>query len=215
MKYRSAVILVVLIVILDQTVKFWVKTHMYIGQEYDIIGHWFRIQFIQNEGMAYGISFGNAAGKVILTLLRLTAVIIGFIILKKLAIKGYLKGLMICGALIIAGALGNLIDSMFYGMIFSTSTTTQIAQFLPSGGGYAGFLYGKVVDMFYFPIYQGVWPEWIPVKGGQPFEFFQYVFNISDASISIGVIAILIFQKKLFKKQTTEKEITPAKKLRE
>lgn len=212
MKHRSAVILVVLIVTLDQTVKFWVKTHMYIGQEYDIIGHWFRIQFIQNEGMAYGISFGAAAGKVFLTLLRLAAVIIGFIILKRLAIKRYPKGLMICGALIIAGALGNLIDSMFYGLIFSASTTTQIAQFLPSGRGYAGFLHGKVVDMFYFPIYRGMLPDWIPFRGGEPFEFFQYVFNVSDASISVGVIAILIFQKRFFKKQNTEKEITHAKK---
>ncbi len=205
MKFRQAVILVAIIVILDQALKCWVKTHMYIGQEYDIIGRWFRIQFIQNEGMAYGISFGAAAGKVFLTLLRLAAVVIGFIILKKLAIKKYPKGLMICGVLIIAGALGNLIDSMFYGLIFSASTTTQMAQFLPSGGGYAGFLHGKVVDMFYFPIYQGILPSWIPLKGGQPFEFFQYVFNVSDASISIGVIAILMFQKRFFKRTPQRK----------
>ena len=205
MKFRQAVILVAIIVILDQALKCWVKTHMYIGQEYDIIGRWFRIQFIQNEGMAYGISFGAAAGKVFLTLLRLAAVVIGFIILKKLAIKKYPKGLMICGALIIAGALGNLIDSMFYGLIFSASTTTQMAQFLPSGGGYAGFLHGKVVDMFYFPIYQGILPSWIPFKGGQPFELFQYVFNVSDASISIGVIAILMFQKRFFKRTPQRK----------
>lgn len=173
---------------------------MYIGQEYDIIGHWFRFQFVQNEGMAYGISFGASAGKVFLTLLRLVAVVIGFVILKRLVQKKYPHGLIICGALIIAGAMGNLIDSLFYGLLFSASTTTQIAQFLPAGGGYAGLLHGKVVDMLYFPIYRGVLPRWIPFKGGEPFEFFQYVFNISDASISVGVIAILIFQKKFFKR---------------
>lgn len=204
MKFRSAVILVIIIVLFDQALKCWVKTHMYIGQEYDVIGHWFRIQFIQNKGMAYGISLGGSVGKVLLTLLRLVAVIIGFFILKRITRLKYHKGLIICGALIIAGAMGNLIDSMFYGLIFSASTYTQVAQFLPAGGGYAGFLHGKVVDMLYFPIYQGIWPKWIPVKGGQPFEFFQYVFNISDASISIGVIAILIFQKKFFKHSQKE-----------
>lgn len=202
MKYRSAVILAIIIVILDQAIKFWVKTHMYIGQEYDVIGHWFRIQFIQNKGMAYGISLGGSIGKVSLTLLRLVAVIIGFFILRRITRLKYHKGLIICGALIIAGALGNLLDSMFYGLIFSASTFTQVAQFMPAGGGYAGFLHGKVVDMFYFPIYQGIWPKWIPIKGGQPFEFFQYVFNTSDASISVGVILILLFQKKFFKRQT-------------
>lgn len=206
MKFRSAVILVIIIVLLDQALKCWVKTHMYIGQEYDVIGHWFRLQFIQNKGMAYGIALGGSVGKVLLTLLRLVAVVIGFFILRRITRLKYAKGLIICGALIIAGAMGNLIDSMFYGLIFSASTYTQVAQFLPAGGGYAGFLHGKVVDMFYFPIYQGVWPAWIPVKGGQPFEFFQYVFNISDASISIGVIAILIFQKKFFKRQSAGKE---------
>ncbi|MGH2645474.1 MAG: lipoprotein signal peptidase [Chitinophagaceae bacterium] len=199
MKYRSAVIVVIVIVILDQVLKFWVKAHMYIGQEYNILGHWFRIQFIQNEGMAYGISLGNSDGKILLTLLRLVAVIIGFFILKRLTRQKYPKGLIICGALIIAGAMGNLVDSMFYGLIFSASTVTQLAHFLPAGGGYAGFLHGKVVDMLYFPIYQGFLPEWIPFVGGEHFEFFQYVFNISDASISVGVIVILIFQKKFFK----------------
>lgn len=163
-----------------------------------MIGDWFRIHFIENEGMAYGLSFGGAWGKVMLTLFRLVAVVFGFYLLRKLIRLKYHKGLIICGSLILAGALGNLIDSMFYGLIFSASTYDQIAQFLPPGGGYAGFLHGKVVDMLYFPVFEGFLPSWIPFKGGDYFIFFQPVFNISDASISIGVITILIFQKKFF-----------------
>lgn len=198
MKFRSSVILIIVILIIDQALKFWIKTNMYMGQEYSIIGHWFRIHFIENEGMAYGLSFGGSVGKVVLTLFRFVAVIFGFYLLKKITRLQYHKGLIICGSLILAGAIGNLIDSMFYGLLFSESTFTQIASFLPAGGGYAGFLHGKVVDMLYFPVYEGFLPNWIPFKGGDYFVFFQPVFNISDASISIGVITILLFQKRYF-----------------
>jgi signal peptidase II len=179
---------------------------MYVGQEYFMMGHWFRIHFIENEGMAYGLSFGGSAGKVVLTLFRLAAVIFGFFLLRRITKLKYNKGLIICGAMILAGAMGNLIDSMFYGLIFSASTYTQIAQFLPAGGGYAGFLHGKVVDMLYFPVYEGFLPNWIPFKGGDYFVFFQPVFNISDASISVGVIAILLFQKRFFRHPPHPKE---------
>lgn len=206
MKLRSSVILIICILMVDQTLKFWIKTHMFVGQEYDIIGQWFRIHFIENEGMAYGLSFGGSAGKVMLTLFRLIAVIFGFYLLRRITRLKYHKGLIICGAMILAGAMGNLIDSMFYGLLFSASTYTQIAQFLPAGGGYAGFLHGKVVDMLYFPVYEGFLPNWIPFKGGDYFVFFQPVFNISDASISVGVIAILLFQKRFFKHSTHPKE---------
>lgn len=198
MKYRSSIILIVIILVVDQALKCWIKTHMYMGQEFNILGHWFRIHFIENEGMAYGLSFGGSMGKVLLTLFRLVAVVFGFYLLRKITRQHYHKGLIICGAMILAGAMGNLLDSMFYGLIFSGSTYQQVAQFLPAGGGYAGFLHGKVVDMLYFPVYQGFLPNWIPFKGGDYFVFFQPVFNISDASISLGVITILVFQKRFF-----------------
>lgn len=209
MKFRSSIILIIVILIIDQALKFWIKTNMYMGQEFNIIGHWFRIHFIENEGMAYGLSFGGSVGKVILTLFRLVAVVFGFYLLKKITRLQYHKGLIICGSLILAGAIGNLIDSMFYGLIFSDSTFTQVASFLPAGGGYAGLLHGKVVDMLYFPVYEGFLPNWIPFKGGDYFVFFQPVFNISDASISVGVITILLFQKRFFR-HIQQKEKLPA-----
>ncbi|GAA4310724.1 lipoprotein signal peptidase [Compostibacter hankyongensis] len=198
MKFRSALILILVILVADQTLKFWIKTHMYMQEEFNVIGHWFRIHFIENEGMAYGISFGGEWGKVLLTLFRLVAVVIGFFFLKKLVRERYHKGLIICGALILAGAMGNLIDSLFYGLLFSAGGYSELARFLPPGGGYAGFLHGRVVDMLYFPLYEGYLPRWIPFKGGDYFIFFQPVFNIADASISVGVIAILLFQKRFF-----------------
>lgn len=201
MKFRSAILLIIGIVVVDQVLKFWIKTHMLIGQEYDILGHWFRIHFIENEGMAYGLSFGGSMGKIALTLFRLGAVVFGFYILKRLIKDRYHKGLVICGAMILAGAIGNLVDSLFYGMIFSSSSYTQLAQLFPAGGGYAHFLQGKVVDMLYFPLYEGFLPTWIPFKGGEYFIFFQPVFNIADASISVGVITILLFQKTFFQRK--------------
>lgn len=209
MKLKTPVIIIICILIVDQVSKIWIKTHLVTGEEYNIIGEWFRIHFIENAGMAYGLSFGGEIGKVVLTLFRLVAVVFGFYLLKKLITQKYHKGLIICGAMILAGAMGNLIDSLFYGMIFSASTPYQIAQFLPAGGGYSGFLHGKVVDMLYFPLYQGFLPDWIPFKGGDYFVFFQPVFNISDAAISVGVITILIFQKRFFHHQQSPKEISP------
>ncbi len=199
MKLRTPLFIIAIILIIDQVVKIWIKTHFVIGQEFHVFGNWFIIHFIENKGMAYGMSFGGDVGKVILTLFRLAAVVFGFYIIKRLIQAKYHKGLIICASMILAGAMGNLIDSLFYGLLFSASTPFQVAQFLPPGGGYAGFLHGKVVDMLYFPVYQGFLPEWIPFKGGDYFVFFQPVFNISDAAISVGVILILLFQKSFFK----------------
>lgn len=182
---------------------------MVLQQEFGVFGHWFRIHFIENEGMAYGLSFGGEWGKVALTLFRLAAVIAGFILLRRLIRQRYHKGLIICGSLILAGAMGNLLDSMFYGMIFSASAYDHVAQFLPAGGGYANFLHGRVVDMLYFPVYEGFLPKWIPFKGGDYFIFFQPVFNIADASISVGVIAILLFQKRFFRKHIAPGRTAP------
>lgn len=174
---------------------------MAIGDEFNVLGHYFRIHFIENEGMAYGLQFGGGSGKLILSLFRLIAVGFGFFLLNKLVRERFHKGLILCGALILAGALGNLIDSMFYGTIFSASNYGIIATLFPRTGGYAGFLHGRVVDMLYFPLFEGYLPKWIPFKGGDYFIFFQPVFNIADASISVGVISVLVFQKRFFQRK--------------
>lgn len=204
LKYRHVVFIVVLILLVDQVLKFWIKTNMTIAEQFSVIPNFFYIHFIENEGMAYGLKFGGEFGKIALTLFRLVAVVLGFIYMKKLVREEYHKGLLICGALILAGAAGNLIDSMFYGLIFSESTRYELAQFLPAAGGYGTFLHGNVVDMLYFPIFDGNFPKWVPIWGGEHFIFFRPVFNIADAAISVGVITILIFQKRFLSKKADE-----------
>lgn len=204
LKYRHVVFIVVLILLVDQLLKFWIKTNMTIAEQFSVIPNFFYIHFIENEGMAYGLKFGGEFGKIALTLFRLVAVVLGFIYMKKLVREEYHKGLLICGALILAGAAGNLIDSMFYGLVFSESTRYELAQFLPAGGGYGTFLHGNVVDMLYFPIFDGNFPKWVPIWGGEHFIFFRPVFNIADAAISVGVITILIFQKRFLSKKADE-----------
>ncbi len=159
---------------------------------------WFQIYFVENEGMAWGWKFGGEMGKMALTLFRLFAVIFGVFYIRSIIQKKYSRGFIVCTGLIFAGALGNLIDSMFYGLLFEESTFTHVAKMFPLKG-YSGFLHGKVVDMLYFPIIQSHYPTWLPFVGGNDFEFFSPVFNIADASISAGVIAILLFQKRFFK----------------
>jgi len=207
LKYRHVVFIVILILAIDQTLKFWIKTHMFMQQEFVIFPNWFRIHFIENEGMAYGLKFGGDFGKILLTMFRLVAVVVGFVYMKKLIREKYSTGLLICGSLILAGAAGNLIDSMFYGIIFNDSIGYEVAQFMPSGGGYGSFLHGRVVDMLYFPIYEGYLPKWVPFKGGDYFVFFRPVFNVADAAISTGVVSILLFQKRFFGKHMQPKEI--------
>lgn len=204
MKYKHILVLVLLIVIIDQLSKIYVKTHFYYGESISVIGNWFQLCFIENEGMAFGMTImDSSTGKVILTLFRLCAVTFGFFWMKKLVNKGYGKGLLICASLILAGALGNLIDSIFYGVIFSESKFT-IAQFVDFGKGYAPLLHGKVVDMFYFPIIDTILPDWVPFWGGKNFRFFEPIFNVADAAISTGVITLLIFQKTLLKVKVKE-----------
>lgn len=203
MKYRHAILIIILILIADQFSKYYIKTNFYYGEEWNVIGNWFKLHFIENEGMAFGMRLGNAAtGKLILTLFRLVAVIFGFFLLKRLVNKGYHKGAIVCGALILAGALGNLIDSIFYGMIF-TESTFHVAKLVPFGQGYGELFHGRVVDMLYFPLFETTMPEWMPFKGGEKFVFFEPVFNIADAAISVGVILLLIFQKRFMQKRVT------------
>lgn len=208
------------ILLIDQVVKIYVKTHFYPGRfgEVNVIGHWFKLHFLENEGMAFGMKLSQSFwGKLALTLFRLVAVVAGFFILRRLVRHGYSRGLIVCGALILAGAAGNLIDSIFYGQIFSESTY-HVGKFVPWGTGYAPLFHGRVVDMLYFPIIHGHWPGWLPVLGGKEFEFFEPVFNIADAAISIGVLTLVFFQKRLLRKadyhpevhQTEEPIITPS-----
>ncbi len=201
MKGRNVILLIFLLVLADQALKIYVKTHFYVGESHAVFGNWFKLYFIENEGMAYGWQFGGNWGKLILTLFRLFAVIFGVFYLKRLIEQKFHPGFIICVALIFSGALGNLIDSMFYGMIFQDSSmfTYNVAKIFPPHG-YAGFLHGKVVDMLYFPIIRNAhFPTWIPFIGGNEFEFFRPIFNISDAAISTGIITILVFQKRFFK----------------
>lgn len=199
MKYKHLLLIVFLILLLDQIIKIYIKTHFLIGNAgaVHVAGDWFQLCFIENEGMAFGMTIMDSPlGKVILTLFRLVAVGFGFFWVRNLVRKRYSKGLLICAALILAGAAGNLIDSMFYGLIFTESDFMQLARLVPPGKGYGSFLHGKVVDMFYFPIIDTVWPKWVPVFGGRPFQFFEPIFNLADAAISVGVITLLLFQKK-------------------
>ena len=205
MNGKKVAAFIALIIFIDQAIKFYIKLHYFIGEEHALIGEWARLHFVENEGMAWGLKFGGGFGKIILTLFRLVAVIWGVFLIKGFIEQKYHKGFILCAALIFAGAVGNLIDSLFYGMIFDASYpyTTMVAHLFPRTGGYASFLHGKVVDMFYFPIIrEGYFPKWFPIWGGEEFEFFRPVFNFADASISTGVIALFVFQKKFFKEPT-------------
>lgn len=186
--YTKPLVLIFLVLLADQLVKTWVKTHMYLGQEFNIIGKWFIIHFTENNGMAFGMEFGGEFGKLALSLFRIAAVAgIGYG-LHYLIKNKYHRGLILNVALIFSGALGNIIDSVFYGKIY----------------GYESWFHGRVVDMFYFPIAEGHFPTWIPIWGGDEFVFFRPVFNLADAAISVGVILILIFQKNYFKEDVKD-----------
>ena len=203
--YSKPVLLIIIILLVDQISKFWVKLNMTIGQDFKVLGDKFLIHFIENPGMAYGMEFGGEYGKLFLSVFRIIAVMgIGYG-LHYMVKKKYNRGFILNVALIFAGALGNIIDSAFYGLIFSESTPFSKAVLFPDGGGYATFLHGKVVDMLYFPLISGTFPTWFPIWGGEDFLFFRPVFNIADSAISVGVFLILIFQKRYFKEEHDEK----------
>lgn len=189
---KKPLILIFIVLVIDQIIKIFIKTHFTIGQEFDLIGSWCRIHFIENRGMAFGMAFGGNLGKLLLTFIRLVASVLIYIYLQKL-VKRKDRDLVIYSfALIFAGAVGNIIDSLLYGVLFSESTYFQVATFLPKTGGYAPVLFGKVVDMFYFPIVDTTFPSWIPIVGGKPFQFFNAIFNFSDAAISVGVVMLIV-----------------------
>ncbi len=201
-----------MVLVIDQCLKIYIKTSFPIGGGFNILGlDWARIHFVENEGMAFGLSFGGMTGKYILSIFRI--LMVGFLIyfLRGLIKTGESFGLQMSFALIIAGAIGNILDSMFYGLVFSESCFhCGIAEFLPEAGGYAGFLQGSVVDMFYFPMIDTYLPQWVPLIGGDRFAFFKPVFNVADSAISVGVAMILLFYRSYFisnKKQNENEEI--------
>ena len=194
---KRSIWIVLTTLVLDQALKIWVKTHMYLGQEYQIFD-WFYIHFTENNGMAFGMEFGGDWGKLGLSLFRIVFVVFMASFLLKLIRKNADKVLIVSLSLVLAGAIGNIIDGTLYGILFSESYR-QLATFLPEAGGYAPLFFGKVVDMFYFPIYKGYLPEWIPFWGGDYFVFFRPIFNIADSAISIGVAIMVVFQKKVMK----------------
>lgn len=191
-KAAVSVLLILLVLIIDQVIKVLVKTNMYWHDSIHVTD-WFYIYFTENRGMAFGMEI---LPKLFLSLFRIAAVFLIGWYLVKIIKKGFKTGYIICLSMILAGALGNIIDSVFYGVIFSESTTSAIATFLPGGGGYSSWFHGKVVDMFYFPIIDTNWPNWIPFVGGDHFIFFSPIFNFADASISCGIIALIIFYGK-------------------
>ena len=191
-------LIILFVLVADQIFKIWVKTHMSLGDEFSVIGNWFIIHFVENNGMAFGFEFSGDYGKLFLSGFRIIAVIlIGWYLSKLVKRKDIPMGFIACLSLVFAGAVGNIIDSMFYGMIFNNSYG-HLAQLFPDGGGYSSFLHGRVVDMLYFPLFSGHYPTWLPFIGGSEYLFFRPVFNISDSSITIGIFSIILFYWKLF-----------------
>lgn len=188
-----AVIIIAAILIVDQIIKIEVKTNMSLGEALRITD-WFYIEFIENNGMAYGMTFIN---KLVLSLFRMFAICgIGWYIWRVVKSGLFSKGYIVCLSMVLAGAAGNLIDCLFYGLIFNASTPFNVAHFVLFGEGYSTFLHGRVVDMFYFPIIHTQWPDWVPVWGGDDFVFFSPVFNFADSCISVGVVLLLLFFRK-------------------
>lgn len=206
MKSFLAISVIIGALVLDQVSKIWVKTTMYLGESHNVFS-WFKIHFIENEGMAFGMELGGEYGKLALTLFRIVAVSgLGYL-LYRLIKDNASTTIILCISMILAGALGNIIDSVIYGQIFSASGSYgQVATMFPEDGGYAPYLYGKVVDMLYFPLIDGHWPNWLPFVGGEYFSFFRPVFNIADSFISLGIFFMLVFERSFLFGSEPEKE---------
>ena len=201
-KRTGLIILGVLLVVIDQVIKVLVKTSLPLGGGFNVIGSWFRILMVENSGMAFGMSFGGVAGKYVLTLFRICLFIVLVLWIRSLSRKDNVpSGVLVGLTLITAGALGNIIDCMFYGLVFSESTWTDVAVF---GGGYAPFFQGKVVDMFYFPLF--TWPDWVPWLGGH--VFFEPVFNFADSCVTVGAFYLILFQWRYFTSESEKQEFS-------
>lgn len=188
-----ATAIVVAVILIDQIIKIWVKTHFYLGEELTITS-WFRLLFIENNGMAFGMELGS---KLFLTLFRLCLIgALVWYILKIRKAPCVRTGYIVCLALILAGAIGNIVDCLFYGLIFNNPMPPEVAVMFPEGGGYGTLFHGLVVDMLYFPLFSFTWPEWVPLVGGQVFEFFKPIFNFADAAITVGILTLIIFYHK-------------------
>ena len=197
-----AVATVIAILVIDQIIKIWVKTNMTLHEQIEILS-WFKIVFIENNGMAYGMEIGS---KLVLSLFRIFAIgVLGYYIARQVRAKAR-WGYVFCLSMVLAGAAGNLIDSMFYGLIFNASSEFYVSYFVPFGTGYAPFLMGKVVDMFYFPLIVTTWPDWVPMIGGDSFVFFSPIFNFADSAISVGVVLLLLFFRKEISEISFKKE---------
>ena len=197
-----AVGIVLAVLVIDQVIKIWVKTHMMLHEQIEVLS-WFKIVFIENNGMAYGMEIGS---KLVLSIFRIIAIaFLGWYIAQQVR-KQARWGYIICLAMIMAGAAGNIFDSMFYGLIFNASSEFYTSYFVPFGTGYAPFLMGKVVDMFYFPLIVTTWPDWVPYVGGNPYVFFSPIFNFADSSISVGVVLLLLFYRKEISEITLRKK---------
>ncbi len=205
MKIATAIIFFILLV--DQISKIYIKTNFSLGEEIYVF-EWFRIHFIENNGMAWGVEFGGKVGKLFLTFFRLIAITaIGFWLYDSIKQQHH-QILIIAVSMILAGALGNIVDSVFYGMIFTESYPGIVATVAESGQGYNAMFHGKVVDMFYFPIWSGYLPEWLPFWGGNYFTFFNAIFNVADSAITLGVTLLIIFNKQVFPEETAIKDVT-------
>ena len=192
-KQRLCIGLMATLLVVDQVVKILVKTHMQIGEDIPLIGNWCRLHFIENEGMAFGMTFGGDGGKTFLSLFRIVASAALAWLLVRLLRRDARTLTVVSLSLILVGAVGNLIDSCFYGLLFDDSYY-HVAQFLPSQGGYARFLHGRVVDMFFFPLIDSTWPQWVPFVGGTPLLFFNAIFNVADSAITVGVVMLIADQ---------------------